>query len=505
MLIPEGSEESALGGTSWIGRGLGSFGVWTTPSDGSTGYVDGLTEEEYGAEVTFLVQARRATGTNLPQIDVALPFLWFWDAFEVVNGWNYVSAAGREHQLLRFERTDEAWKVEVRVLELRTFLKCCRKSAVVQVDYTTKLDSHPFVRVDDTFKRNWVSVDFHALNDATFGSDRPSMSRILGQYVLEGQNTSRRPRWEGSHSATDFPNFVYGVDPETGNPLTHSCNPDELGSYHDLDDSRLHYLTPIYFKRAVLQDYVSEPGRYEVTPFRLSCLSLWGVDISINSAGLVEVYLGDIGAKIPEEEWGHWRTYNVPPEGKMEEGRFRRDFLNQIASSPDPIGDLRRARTKANEAARQGLGRELWRPLPADLEPQYRSLTGPLTDDPSAIIGPLLVVSKVFVDGLDSKLLKRVVQDAEKGERSLSLLRKLLASLGDQDDVSKVLRDLYAIRSRGGVAHLSNSESRAVIGELGISELAPIAAFEAVVKSVEEAVSRIGDLLRHASPAPDAG
>ena len=148
--------------------------------------------------------------------------------------------------------------------------------------------------------------------------------------------------------------------------------------------------------------------------FGVSCFNLWSVDISINTVGLVEVYLGDIGRKIPHEEWGHWRSYNVPPEGEMEEGRFRRDFLNQWVSSPDPVGDLRRARGTANDAALQTLGSELWRPLPPDLELQYRSLIGPLTDDPSALIGPLLILAKVFVDGLDSKMLKRSVPDAMK-------------------------------------------------------------------------------------------
>lgn len=465
VLVEAGSDEAALGDTTWIGRELGGFSIWSSPS-GESGYDNGLTEDRGGVITEFFVQARNATGTSLPQIDVSHPFLWFWDAFEVPNGWQYVSAAGREHELIRYERSEDAWKVEVRVQELRTFLNAYGKSAIVQVDYVTKVEQRGFERVDSDFRNGWAHVDFHAVADFLTASDRPSMSRLFGQYVLTGQNTARRPRWEEFHSATEHPSFIYGTHSETGEHLTHSCDPDQLGTYFDQDNSRLHYLTPIYFKREVLQDYVAEPGRYEVTPFRLSCFNLWGVDISINTAGLVEVYLGDIGSKIPHEAWGHWRSYNVPPEGKMEEGRFRRDLLNQWASSPDPIGDMRRAREDANGAAVKKLGGELWRSLPSDLELQYRSLMGPLTDDPSALIGPLLIIAKVFVDGLDSKLLKKVVVGGEKDEKSLSLLRKLLTSLGDAADSSKVLRDLYAMRSRGGVAHLSNSDSKAALAEL---------------------------------------
>jgi len=498
VLVDAGTEEDALRDTTWIGRELGGFSVWSSPS-GDGGYDNGLSEDRGGVITEFFVQARNATGTSMPQIDVSHPFLWFWDAFEVPNGWHYVSAAGREHELIRYERSEDAWKVEVRVQELRTFLNTYGKSAIVQLDYVTKVVEGDFERVDSDFRNGWAYVDFHAVADFLTGSSRPSMSRLFGQYVLAGQNTARRPRWEEFHSATEHPSFIYGTDPETGEQLTHTCDPDELGSYFDQDNSRLHYLTPIYFKRAVLQDYVAEPGRYEVTPFRLSCFNLWGVDISINGAGLVEVYLGDIGSMVPHEEWGHWRSYNVPPEGKMEEGRVRRDFLNQWASSPDPIGDMRRAREDANDAARQKLGGELWRSLPSDLELQYRSLMGPLTDDPAALIGPLLIIAKVFIDGLDSSLLKKAVLGAKKEEKSLSLLRKLLTSLGDAADSSKVLRDLYAMRSRGGVAHLSNSDSKAALAELGIAEMAPIVAFERVVRQVGEAVSKIGDLLANSA------
>lgn len=498
VLVEVGSEGNALSDTTWIGRELGKFSVWSSPG-GKTGYDNGLTEDRGGVITEFFVQARNATGTSLPQIDVSHPFLWFWDAFEVSNGWHYISAAGREHELIRYERSQEAWKVEVRVQELRTFLNTYRKSAIVQVDYVTKIEKGDFERVDSDFHNGWAHVDFHAVADYLTGSDRPSMSRLFGQYFLAGQNTARRPRWEDFQPATEHPNFIYGTDPETGSHLTHTCDPDKLGTYFDKDKSRLHYLTPIYFKRAVLQDYVAEPGRYEVTPFRLSCLNLWGVDISINSVGLVEVYLGDIGSRIPHEEWGHWRSYNVPPEGKMEEGRFRRDFLNQCASSPDPIGDMRQARENANDAAHKKLGGELWRSPPPDLELQYRSLMGPLTDDSSALIGPLLIIAKVFADGLDSKLLRKAVGGGEKDEKSLSLLRKLLTSIGDTADSSKILRDLYAMRSRGGVAHLSNSDSRAALAELGIDGVAPIAAFERVVRHIGEAVSKIGDLLANSA------
>ena len=124
-------------------------------------------------------------------------------------------------------------------------------------------------------------------------------SRLLGRYLVRGARNSRVPRLEQWDQDHEYPEFIYRTDRETGEPMSHTCDPEQLGSYYDNDDTRLHYLTPVYFEREVLQPYGAEPGKYALSATRLSCLGLWGVEISFNSVGLVEVYLGDLGATCP--------------------------------------------------------------------------------------------------------------------------------------------------------------------------------------------------------------
>ena len=81
-----------------------------------------------------------------------------------------------------------------------------------------------------------------------------------------------------------------------------------LGDY--ADSSRLHSMTPVYFSREVLNRYASEPSRYKVTAGRIWCLDLWGLDIGTNTAGLIEVYLGELGA-LSAGEQTHWLAHNV--------------------------------------------------------------------------------------------------------------------------------------------------------------------------------------------------
>jgi hypothetical protein len=285
------------------------------------------------------------------------------------------------------------------------------------------------------------------------------------------------------------------VDHQTGQALKHTINPDELGTYYDNDDSKLHYLTPAYFKREVLQPYASEPGKYRLTVNRLSCLNLWGVDISINTAGLVEVYLGDLGRDIPSDEWGHWLSYNVPPEGNMEEGRFRRDFFNQPASSLDPVGDLRRARQRVADLSGRVLGSRLWRPLEGSLRNEFESLIGPLTDDRAALGPALLVLTKAVVDAIDPGVLKSHVSVVEKSDQSLSLLQRFVVEWGGDADTVGILRELQAFRSRGGVAHLENSGSGKAAAALGIAGMSNLDSFNSIVVRLTASLIAIADLI----------
>jgi hypothetical protein len=492
VLVAASHSAKAFEQNSWIGRSLGNVEVW---DDGS--FEDGLTTDAAGIDAEFFVQVRNASGAKLPLVEVSLPFLWYWDAFPVSSGWAYLNRAGKEQPLVRYEAQRDRWLVEVRALEFRQYLAAKKMSALVQIDTVLKSDNEPFDRIDATFKTQWADFSFHVLYDESM-TRSPAFSRLLGQYVITGLNNIRVPRHIEREMDRDYPEFVYRVDPATGMHLKHTCDPDLLGTYFDTDNSRLHYLTPIYFRRDVLQPYTSEPTKYEVSSSRLSCLDLWSVEISFNSAGLVEVYLGDIGRDLPADEWGHWLSCNVPPEGRMDEGRFRRDFLNQWASSKDHTGDLRRARSNAAEVSTKLLGTPLWRQLSGNIEAEFRSLIAPLNEDAASLSHPILILTKALVDGIDPKPLKAYLSDAEKGDQSLQLLRRFELALGSSGDVTAILRDLQSFRSKGGVAHLAGSSAAQTAKVLGIDGLSNIDAFDSVVTRATLCLSTLTGLMSEA-------
>ena len=284
LTAPEGVERILSGGTDWVGHGLGTFSVWEG-TGGSTGFDEGLTTVERDADLQFFVQVKRPEGSPDPVLDIWQPFLWYFDAYPVKNGWAYVNEAGRPQELVRSQITREHWVVDVRAVEFRQFLHTCRRDAIVQIDCVPMTKVEDFERITDEFSCDWAHFDFVATSERAMSAG--GLARLLGQYVVKGGRTSRVPRFEERRAKVAYPEFVYRVDPSTGQPLTHTCDPDELGTYFDQDNSRLHYLTPVNFKREVLIPYAQEPNRYRLWRSRLECLGLWGIDISFNTAGLV--------------------------------------------------------------------------------------------------------------------------------------------------------------------------------------------------------------------------
>ena len=241
-VVVQSGARIALESTSWVGTELGGVGIWNEDT-----FHDGLSASDGDVTTEFFVHARRPSGSTKPIVELCLPFLWYWDAFSVVDGWHYLNRAGRTQELVRWELTEDSWKVQVRALELHQYLAARSQDIVVQVDVVTKVAAPEFDRVDADFQNEWAHFDIHIVHDRGM-RETPAFSRLLGQYVVSGLVNSRLPRWQERREDRQYPEFVYGIDAATGQPLKHHCDPDNLGTYFDQDGTRLHYLTPNRFQ-----------------------------------------------------------------------------------------------------------------------------------------------------------------------------------------------------------------------------------------------------------------
>lgn len=500
LIDAEFREPVLQSGTHWSGRSdIGKVEVW---SDGR--FSDGLTATRDGDDaLMFFSAVREHHRFVVPTFEITPTFLWYWDAFPTAGGWSYFDAAGRSVELIRAAVSMDEWKVEVAALELRTFLAASGRELLVQKDHTllTNAAIDQFDRVDENHRTAWSNFDWFAMMDDDFAGDSTASSNMMGKYVVEGSVTARIRRFEQRNAMRNYLEFAYAVHPGTGDLKRHTSNPKMLGDY--ADSSRLHSMTPVYFSRDVLNRYANEPSRYRVTASRIACLDLWGLDISTNTAGLIEVYLGELGS-LPEGEQAHWLAHNVPPEGEMDEGRFRRDFLNQSVGSPDPLGDLRRARRRAANVTATAFGSPVWRDLDLQTATEFEALVGPTSNDASALAQPTLTLTKALVDGIDPSPLKNHLGGSQSGEQSIALLRRVLASLGDTDDAAEAFAALQAFRSAGGVAHLGGSKAGPARARLGIDGMSPLEAFAHMTVKLSTALNHISDLIQERPIEPKA-
>lgn len=481
----------ALSYDSWIGHGLGSAGPWST-GGGEMGFDGGLAVEDRGIPVEFLVQVRSQHNLRDPVVEISHSFLWYWDAIETDDGWSYLDEAGYDQPLLRYAVDSDSWSVDVRALELRRYLADAQRVLVAQVDHVPKVAADEFQDLEAIFENDWARFSW-ACSWNRLPGDRSSFSRLLGKYVLDGSIGAASPRWEYSKAEMDHPEFIYGIDPETGSLLRHTCNPDELGTYFDGNDSGLHYLTPVNFTPDVLSKYTSDPHRYHVQSGYLRCLDLWGVRFSFNTADLVEVYLGDIGRDIPSQEWSHWLNYNVRPEGQMSEDRFRRDFLAQFASSDDPTNDIKRLRVEVNSQAQLVLGGPIWRELDELDQVEFERLF-PSTTAQSLKLA-VLSLCKAFVEAIDQPCLINYLSSSESDESPLASLENLFNSLGGSRASLEPLRALQQVRSKGGIAHMVSSQRTNALKRLGIHGMDPMRAFQTIAVRIRDVLIELHTLL----------
>lgn len=493
FLVASEDVNDALGNPSWDGTALGVAGIWE--GDGKQIFDDGLRQYENRDFLSeFFVQMRSHHGLTDPTLEIHHPFAWFTDAVPR-NGKLYaLDPDGTEAELIRIERgPNENYKVFVLAPYLRRYLSVASRVLIQQVDYSIVASGSP----DDTYSQSlrtdivnfhWGCFEHHGLdNGASQGA-----SRLLGKLAIQPWSKEQMNR----SSDETFPAFVIGVDPITGEEVSHTCDPDQLGTYFDPPEVNLiHYLQPVYFNPQVLEKYRGEPSKYRISGNTLSCLDLWSIQVSINTEGLVEVYLGDLGTYLPNGELPQWVACNTVPRGMMDPGRFKRDFLSQFTDDRRPIEDVRFWLVKVDLAFTAYCGSPLLIPFVEPLRSEFNHLYNPISTDPSALNAPLLTLAKAIADSIDVDLLRRLTVTVDDKAQSLTLMQKWVKSVsGDTTNIMGPLFQLQDVRSKLG-AHRNDVGRQKILINQGLTNLDPREQFDTICLRVAKALEHLANLV----------
>lgn len=309
------------------------------------------------------------------------------------------------------------------------------------------------------------------VRECDFHKAFPTFSRLLGKVIIAPPPIEACGKWPFDEKRIEQEvSFVIRVNPD-GTPVEHTSNPDKLANYFGANPESPDYLTPVYFRREVLQKYYAEPERYSVEDGYLRCLGLWGMQIDNSHPTHVVVFLGDLGRDLPFTERLHWKQYNVPPprDAGISETCFRRSLLAEFTdpSSVDLI--FRNEYQELNHAWRERFGWLLFLDPATGDEHILEAIHVPVTQSQRELDEQILWLAKLLVDSLnEAELVKGFPENKEK--RGIDKFESFLKSkqCDHVEEIVQFLRNLQRIRSTG-TAHRKGRNYQEVIERLGLT------------------------------------
>ncbi|MDR7555230.1 MAG: hypothetical protein QN157_06425 [Armatimonadota bacterium] len=308
------------------------------------------------------------------------------------------------------------------------------------------------------------------VRECDFQRDYRTLSRLLGKVIVAPLPIKKCGKWPFEERGTDPEvSFIIGVTPD-GRFQEFTSNPEKLSNYFGANQGAPHYLTPVYFRKEVLQKYYAEPDRYSVEDGYLRCLGLWGMQIDNDHPTHVIAFLGDLGRDLPYRERLHWKQYNVPPPANagISATCFRRSFLAQFADPESVDLVFTQKYQELNKTWRERMGWPLFlEPKPGD--EHVLAVHIPVTGSQRELDEQILALTKLLVDSLNEQGLERELTEKRKEERGIQKFERFLKNKGCKhgEEIIVFLRDLQGLRS-AGVAHRKGSEYERRLERLGI-------------------------------------
>ena len=362
--------------------------------------------------------------------------------------------------------------IQIRLKEISQFLAVKEMHLLIRFSYTER-SAYPLEKLgreEDLIEQQdrqqedrifwWLYYGDHGDN---------SFSELHGNRFIEPLpkseiHLSYDPYFKGFDKQREkkYLEFIIAID-ENGEEIVYTCNPDALANYFGANPNAPADLTPVHFRKEVLNKYYQQPGKFTVGEETVSHDGLWHLNIDNHHDDKVCAWLGDLGRGLPYNEQFHWREYNIPPEGNMSDVYRRRQLLGDWDVETDQPDILfKKQYDEFQKLCREHLGWHLL--LPLDLEDQHhlQSLRIPASDEQRDFDELVLTLTKILIDSLHVKRLNSLLSDEQKeglGQGGIARFEAVLASRNVEGAAGHIafLRKLQGLRSSSS-AHRKGSK-----------------------------------------------
>ena len=354
--------------------------------------------------------------------------------------------------------------IQIRLKEIRQFLAIKEMHLAIQFIFS-ETSMQPLEKLGftegDNDRQNKLMRWMQRYGDLDGITNYRAFSRLVGKRIVEPLPKTKSDFWPFAEvSESEYASFIIDVN-ESGDEISYTSNPDELktpadpGNIRGVDEAAPSYLTPVHFRKKVLDKYYHEPSKYTVEDSILRCGSLWSVYIDNHHDDIVCAWLGDLGRDLPSSEQEHWCLFNIPPTGGVSKTYFTRQIEAQFANSDRPEHIFKQRYHDLQKVSQMHLGWQWLLPLHTADAHHRQSLRIPATDEQRDFDGMVLSLTKMLIDSLNEKWLRKLIpcekQEAFKDKRGIALLEAALHlnDLEGSDIHIDFLRKLQNLRSSG--------------------------------------------------------
>ncbi len=360
-------------------------------------------------------------------------------------------------------------QVRIKVKLLRSYLAARKINLLVFIDIM-RYSERTFSELEIVPVQNKIVSDENIIYNYSsliefFSDGNKSGGWVMGKcilrYNMDDFNVDQYPYF---HDET-YEEFIIGYD-MNGDERSYTCEEKQLSNYFQKRGDAPLTVTPVYFRKTVLDKYYKDPSRYQVDDGCIYSEGVWTLRVDNDQRDYAVVILGDLG-RLPHEEQLYWKGYNIAPphDAGLSKTAYDRWFNGRFCNPDFPDLKFKYQFRLFNEKWGKKYAWPLFLPLATGDEHRFKALHClTQSQNPSDFEEQILSMTKILVDSLiEVELVKGIdetngdvqarlkelnVSDKNKVKGGISKFELYLMSIGmDLHESISFLRNLQELRS----------------------------------------------------------
>ncbi len=450
----------------------------------------GINQDKYGSEP--LVIDRQFSKMKEDYLEISEEFRLFHNLYhdKETNTYIKIDDAGNE-TTVAIVKPDE---VQIRLKEIRQFLAI--KEMYLSLLFEFNEYSEYFL--EELELSEFEQCDFIRKGLMHWTYDRwdipvqkfQSISRLRGRKLIEPLPKSKSSFGDFAEDPK-YLEFIVDVD-ENGDEVYHTCDPYKL-------DTASKY-TIVHFRKEVLEKYsIIQPSKYYVKNSMVGC-KMWSMKIDDDHRDKICVFLKEL-CNLPYSEQMYWKSYNIPPEGRVSESFYRRMVRGEWVNSSQPDILFKQSYEQLQKVCDECLNWQLLKPLSPEDEYRFQRLRVPVNNEQCHFDDLVQDLQTILIESINVKPLKRPLPPAKKADLkckgSIEILKAALNfhSVEDADHRVSFLQKLQTLRSKGS-GHRKGGDYQKIANYFGVDSLGQQEAFAEILKQALDTVEFLTSVVR---------